>query len=89
LQQAAYTCLAFSSDLLLVGKADGAVMVLRDGILVSQLGAHPAVGVDVKERVDVNAQLLSVADVQAFGSGCVAATAGGNVAVFSAVRRGR
>lgn len=88
MQQASYTCLAFCSGLLLVGKADGEVLVLKNGILVAQLDVVPKDGVVFKERDKSIPQELSVADVSAFGSGFVAATAGGNVAVYSSVRIG-
>lgn len=87
-QASSYTCLGFSSGILLVGKSDGGVMVLKNGLLVAQLNAVPKSEVSFKDAADGTNHILAVVAVAAFGSGFVAATAGGNVAVFASVRRG-
>lgn len=87
-QASSYTCLGFSSGLLLVGKSDGGVIVLKSGLLVAQLDAVPKGGFSSNNAADGTDQALSVVAVTGFGSGFVAATAGGNVALYSSVRRG-
>lgn len=92
MQQASYTCLAFSSGLLLVGKSDGEVLVIRNGILLAQLAAVPDRAAISHRRgsEEINAtQMLTVACVVPFGSGFVSTTVAGNLAVYGLVRCGR
>jgi hypothetical protein len=87
LQQSSFTCLVFSSGFLLVGNENGEVLVLKNGTLVAQLAATPLGDAALKEQDDPALYSISVAAVAAFGSGFVAVTQSGNVAIFASVRR--